>query len=111
MKKILLFSALMLLAVTFSHAQIQVQAQFPSISLDVISGRRPPSPQQLSAMQAEEAAHPNVAMAMRDIQHAIDHLNQAPPEFNGHKGNATAALQNAWIELRKALYFRLYHGG
>jgi hypothetical protein len=101
MKKGLLFCALLMLISVASFAQIR-------ISMDVIIGNRPPAPQELSAMQAEEAKHPNIAKSMHDIEKAMNALHNAPDDFGGHKGQAESDLRAAYISLRKALYFRLY---
>ncbi len=101
MKKGLLFCALIMLISVASFAQIR-------ISIDVITGNRPPAPQELSAMQAEEAKHPNIAKSMHDIEKAMNALHNAPDDFGGHKGQAEADLKAAYISLRKALYFRLF---
>jgi hypothetical protein len=45
---------------------------------------------------------------MNDIGDAMKHLHEAPDDFGGHKGQAEADLKQAWISLRKALYFRIY---
>jgi hypothetical protein len=39
---------------------------------------------------------------------AMHRLHDAPDDFGGHKAQAEADLKQAWISLRKALYFRLY---
>jgi hypothetical protein len=101
MKKGLLFCALLMLISVASFAQIR-------ISMDVIMGNRPPAPQELSAMQAEEAKHPNIAKSMHDIEKAMNALHNAPDDFGGHKGQAESDLRAAYISLRKALYFRLF---
>jgi hypothetical protein len=101
MKKGLLFCALLMLISVASFAQIR-------ISMDVIVGNRPPAPQELSAMQAEEAKHPEIAKSMHDIEKAMNALHKAPDDFGGHKGQAESDLRAAYISLRKALYFRLF---
>ncbi len=100
MKKLVLSLSLLLLLSAVSHAQ--------RISIDVIIGNRPPAPAELNMMQQEEAAHPNVARAMHDIEKSMHALHDAPDDFGGHKGQAENDLKAAYISLRKALYFRLY---
>jgi len=104
MKKLIFCLSVLLLVSSLSHAQ-QV------ISIDVIMGNRPPAPNERSLMQAEERKHPNIAKAMHDLENGIQHLHEAPDDFGGHKGQAEADMKQALISLRKALYFRLYHGG
>ena len=102
MKKLILSFAAVLLVSAVGFAQ------GPAISLDVIIGNRPPAPRELSAMQAEERQHPNIARAMHDIEKSMQALHDAPDDFGGHKGQAESDLRAAYISLRKALYFRLY---
>jgi len=101
MKKILFLSFLFMAVTTISHAQVK-------INLDVIIGNRPPAPNEAQQMRAEEARHPNITKAMRDIEASMNALHKAPDDFGGHKGQAEADLRQAYISLRKALYFRLY---
>src|SRR5579872_6986736 len=102
MKKVLVLSCLMMAIVTIS------QAQPPRIAIEVIIGSRPPAPNEAQLMRVEEEKHPNITKSMRDIGDAMKHLHEAPDDFGGHKGQAEADLKQAWISLRKALYFRLY---
>lgn len=83
-------------------------AQSGSINIEVIMGNRPPSPNEAQLMRAEEANHPNITNAMHDIEKSMRALHNAPDDFGGHKAQAEADLKQAWISLRKALYFRLY---
>src|SRR5579872_6234872 len=80
MKKLILSLSLLLLVSTIGFAQ------GPVISLDVIIGSRPPAPNELSLMQAEERRHPNIARAMHDIEKSMQSLHDAPDDFGGHKG-------------------------
>lgn len=88
-------------AASYSHAQVK-------ISLDVIIGNRPPAPNETKMMQAEEAQHPNIAKAMHDIEASMRALHDAPDDFGGNKAQAETDLKQAYVSLRKALYFRLY---
>jgi len=109
MKKLILAFALILTSSAFVSAQqIRVGG---NIDLDVIIGNRPPSPSENQLFLKEEREHPNVAKAMHDLQDGIKHLEEAPNDFGGHKGQAINDMKAALISLRKALYFRLYHGG
>jgi len=101
MKKVLIFSCILMLAATVSHAQAR-------ISIDVIIGNRPPAPNEVQLMRGEEAKHPNITRAMHDIEKSMEALHNAPDDFGGHKGQAEADLKAAYVSLRKALYFRLY---
>ena len=83
-------------------------AQSGTINIEVIMGNRPPSPNEAQLMRAEEAKHPNITNAMHDIEKSMRALHNAPDDFGGHKAQAEADLKQAWISLRKALYFRLY---
>ncbi len=101
MKKVLIFSCILMLAATVSHAQAR-------ISIDVIIGTRAPAPNEAQLMRGEEAKHPNITRAMHDIEKSMEALHNAPDDFGGHKGQAEADLKAAYVSLRKALYFRLY---
>jgi len=79
-----------------------------TISIEVIMGNRQPAPNEAQMMRAEEAGHPNVTNAMHDIEKSMRSLHNAPDDFGGHKAQAEADLKQAWISLRKALYYRLY---
>ena len=83
-------------------------AQSGSISIEVIVVNRPAAPNEAQLMRAEEASHPNITNAMHDIEKSMRALHNAPDDFGGHKGQAEADLKQAWISLRKALYYRLY---
>lgn len=101
MKKGLFICCFIMAAASYSHAQVK-------ISLDVIIGNRPPAANEVKMMQAEEAQHPNIAKAMHDIEASMRALHDAPDDFGGNKAQAESDLKQAYISLRKALYFRLY---
>ncbi|HVM87327.1 MAG TPA: hypothetical protein VMT76_04010 [Puia sp.] len=101
MKKVLLLSFFMVSA-SFLFAQRAF------IDIDVVLGNRAPVAREVDLMRAEERAHPNIAKSMHDIEDAIKHLHEAPDDFGGHKAQAEADLKQAWVSLRKALYFRIY---
>jgi hypothetical protein len=101
MKKLVFSLSLLLLLTAVSQAQ-------PHIAIEVIMGSRPPAPAEINLMRQEEAAHPNIAKAMHDIEKSMQALHNAPDDFGGHKGQAENDLKAAYISLRKALYFRLY---
>ena len=102
MKKLILSMSVLLLVSTIGFAQ------GPLISVDVIIGNRPPAPNELNLMQAEERKHPNIAKALHDLEDGEKHLREAPDDFGGHKGQAQADMHQAIVSLRKALYFRLW---
>lgn len=102
MKKLILSVSVLLLVSTIGFAQ------GPGISLEVIIGNRPPAPNELNLMQAEERRHPNIAKALHDLEDGEKHLREAPDDFGGHKGQAQADMHQAIVSLRKALYFRLW---
>src|SRR6516225_373849 len=104
MKKILFVLSILIVSATVTHAQKVVGM----VSFDVIIGNRAPAPNELSMMKVEEDKHPNITKSMRDIENAMNHLHNAPDDFGGHKAQAEADLKQAWISLRKALYFRVY---
>ena len=104
MKKVLFIFSFLLVATTATFAQ----RPGIRIDLDVILGNRPPAPNETQLMRMEEAKHPNIAKSMQDIGDAMKHLHEAPDDFGGHKAQAESDLKQAWISLRKALYFRLY---
>ncbi|HMC85600.1 MAG TPA: hypothetical protein VKI61_08735 [Chitinophagaceae bacterium] len=102
MKKALFIFSVLMASATFTFAQ------GPRISIDVIIGNRAPAPNEVNLMSREEAKHPNIAKSMHDIEDAMKHLHEAPDDFGGHKGQAETDLKQAWVSLRKALYFRVY---
>jgi len=104
MKKALFVLAIVIASANASFAQ-RVAGR---ISIDVILGNRAPAPNEVNLMRMEETKHPNIAKSMHDLEDAMKHLHEAPNDFGGHKAQAEADLKQAWISLRKALYFRLY---
>jgi len=111
MKKLIFSLSMLLLVSSLSLVSSSTFAQGGVISVDVIIGNRPPAPNELNLMRVEENKHPNIARAMHDIEKSMKALHDAPDDFGGHKGQAENDLKQAYISLRKALYFRLYHGG
>jgi hypothetical protein len=105
MKKLSFLLCLTMVSAIFLFAQ---KPPAGSISIEVIIGNRPPAPNEAQLMRAEEASHPNITNAMHDIEKSMRALHNAPDDFGGHKAQAEADLKQAWISLRKALYFRLY---
>ena len=105
MKKIFLLSISMMFASILFAQRVQVGG---FVDFDVIIGNRPPKPSEAQLMRMEEAKHPNVVKAMHAIEVSMRDLHAAPDDFGGHKAQAEADLHQAWISLRKALYFRIY---
>jgi hypothetical protein len=104
MKKVLLVLSILVASTSLSFGQRAIAM----IDIDVIVGNRPPAPNEAKLMRTEESKHPNITKSMNDIGDAMKHLHEAPDDFGGHKGQAEADLKQAWISLRKALYFRIY---
>ncbi len=100
-------SSFLLIILMFSGSFLFAQ-QVKIVDVQVIVGNRPPSPSEAQLMKAEEANHPNITKAVRDIDNAMKALQNAPDDFGGHKAQAESDLKQAWISLRKALYFRIY---
>jgi hypothetical protein len=104
MKKVVLLFSVLMVSATLAFSQPPPRV----ISIDVIVGNVPPSPTEAQLMRAEEANHPNITTAMHDIEKSRRALDAAPDDFGGHKGQAQQDLKQAYISLRKALYYRLY---
>jgi hypothetical protein len=105
MKKTGFLFSVLILSVSFLFAQSPAKQ---TISIEVITGSRQPSPAVALLMSAEETNHPNITSAMHDIEKSMKSLDDAPDNFGGHKAQAETDLKKAWISLRKALYYRLY---
>ena len=103
MKKIVFFVTAFMFCSSMLFAQQAVK-----LDMEVILGNRPPSANENRLLLMEERKHPNIAKSMHDIGDALKHLNEAPDDFGGHKGQAINDLKQGWVSLRKALYFRLY---
>ena len=103
MKKLIFSFAILVMCTSLSFAQGR-----HFIDIAVITGDRQPAPQEARMMKAEENSHPNIAKAMHNIEKSMMFLNSAPDDFGGHKAQAQADLHQAWVSLRKALYFRLF---
>jgi hypothetical protein len=104
MKKLVLLFSVLIVFLSFSYAQPP-----QTIGIEVVIGSKPPSPSEAQLMRAEEMNHPNITNAMHDIEKSMKALDAAPSDFGGHKAQAQSDLKQAWISLRKALYFRLYN--
>ena len=101
MKKFVLILSLFVMTGIAAHAQVRIR-------YDVVIGRARPNRAEADAMHREEASHPGIMSSIRSIQDAMNSLRNAPSDFGGHKGEAMVSLQNAYIALKKALYYRIY---
>ena len=61
--------------------------------------------------QSEAQMHPRIAQAIRDLEDAINYMENAPNNFGGHKAAALNASRAAVAELRAALAFRAQQDG
>jgi len=59
------------------------------------------------SMRQEEAAHPRLVQAIREMKEALHELEAAPDDFGGNKAAAIRDTRQAIHSVRKALYFRL----
>jgi hypothetical protein len=98
----------LLFCVLMASASILFAQSSERINIEVIIGNKQPAPNEAQLMRGEEEAHPNITNAMHDIEKSMRALHNAPDDFGGRKAQAEADLKQAWISLRKALYFRLY---
>jgi hypothetical protein len=105
MKKLVFLFSVLVVTASVAMAQLPPPA---AINIEVIVGNRPPAPNEAQLMRAEEANHPNITAAMHDIEKSMKALHNAPDDFGGRKAQAESDLKQAWISLRKALYYRLY---
>jgi len=101
MKKVLFILAIVIASDSATFAQSG------TIRIEVINGFTKPNPNEANLMKVEEARHPNVTKSMHDLENATQYLRQAPDDFGGHKAQALNDLKQAWISLRKALYYRI----
>jgi hypothetical protein len=58
-------------------------------------------------IQSEQAAHPRIEKAIKDMEEGLKALEGAPIDFGGNKAAAIKDLHAAIHSLKKALYFRL----
>ena len=61
--------------------------------------------------QSEGQMHPRIAQAIRNLEDAINYMENAPNNFGGHKAAALNASRAAVNELRAALAFRAQQDG
>ncbi len=105
MKKVVIIFSLFMMSASLSFAQ---HGHLMRVDMDVIIGNRGPLPREMKLMKAEENSYPNITKSMHEVENAMKHLQDAPDNFGGHKAQAQADLKQAWVSLRKALYYRLY---
>jgi hypothetical protein len=104
MKRVLIILAILVSTASLAFSQGPVG----KVRFQVIIGNLKPNHYEANLMAAEENNHPNITKSIHDLQDAMQHLHEAPDEFGGHKAQAEADLKQAYISLRKALYYRIY---
>jgi hypothetical protein len=57
-------------------------------------------------VRTEEANHPRIAVAIRDLEDAIRYMEAAPHDFGGHKAAAIRDSRAAVAQLKLALAYR-----
>ena len=57
----------------------------------------------------EKREHPRIAMAIKDLQDAIDYMQKAPHDFGGHRAEAVEASRRAVEQLKLALQYDERH--
>jgi hypothetical protein len=104
MKKFAFLLAMFVLSASLTFAQQPVKK---TVSADVITGNRKPTPDEAQLMKREEELHPNIAKSMTDVANAVVYLQRSPDDFGGNKLQAIKDLQQGWASIRKALYYRI----
>jgi hypothetical protein len=56
-----------------------------------------------------EEPHPNIGVAQKSLQDALNLLEKEPPVFDNHKGNAEKHINAAIHELQKAIEYDVKH--
>jgi hypothetical protein len=57
-------------------------------------------------VRTEEATHPRIASAIRELEGAISYMEAAPHDFGGHKVAAIRESRAAIVQLKLALAYR-----
>jgi hypothetical protein len=57
-------------------------------------------------VRTEEATHPRIAAAIRELEEAIRYMEAAPHDFGGHKAGAIRDSRAAVVQLKLALAYR-----
>ncbi len=60
-------------------------------------------------MRKEKMEHPRIAIAIKDLQAAIDYMQAAPHDFGGHRVEAIEASRRAIEQLKLALQYNEHH--
>jgi hypothetical protein len=58
-------------------------------------------------IQSEEAAHPKLVVAIREMKNALYELSHTKDDYGGYRDAAIRDIRNAIFSMQKALYFRL----
>jgi hypothetical protein len=61
------------------------------------------------AQKGPRAEHPRIAIAIRDLEAAIDYMQKAPHDFGGHRVEAIEASRRAIEQLKLALKYDEHH--
>jgi hypothetical protein len=57
-------------------------------------------------VRTEEANHPRIAAAVRELEDAVRYMEAAPHDFGGHKVAAIRDSRAALVQLRAAMAYR-----
>ena len=57
-------------------------------------------------VRSEEANHPRIAAAVRELEDAVRYMEAAPHDFGGHKAAAIRDSRAALVQLRAAMGYR-----
>ena len=57
-------------------------------------------------VRTEEANHPRIAAAVRELEDAVRYMEAAPHDFGGHKAAAIRDSRAALVQLRAAMAYR-----
>lgn len=90
MKMMSTSAASVFLALTLGALPMVVNAQAPQLTI-----------------QSEQAAHPKIALAIREMENALYALELTKDDLGGNKPLAEKEMRNAILSLKKALYYRL----
>ena len=59
-------------------------------------------------IHAERKDHPRISKAIKDLQDAVDYMQNAPDTFGGHKADAIDSSKKAIEQLKKALEYKAF---
>jgi hypothetical protein len=57
-------------------------------------------------LATEEANHPKIEKAIKELENAVEYMEKAPHDFGGHKAEAIADSKKAIQSLKQALQYR-----